>query len=264
MKSVSVQGIGEINEDIFGGKGKRFWVFDGATPVSGNRYYSDVSDAHYIVNLFNEMMIELDTGKDSNIDLLIRCKDEILSKVINIKNVPDDEQPSFALAIVNIEEDEIELTVLSDCYVLLIGSEKVKVITDTRINVVAERSKRLLNEIETQEVTEEVARKQLKDQYKKNRKLMNKEGGYFVGTFDGKGFSQALNISVSKREVEKVLICTDGFFKAFELNLVSFEGLLRNEATLDDIIIRLRKYEKNITKTLTKKMDDATAIMINI
>ena len=264
MKTISEKGAGKINEDIYGMKSNRFWVFDGASSVFDKKYFSDLSDAHFIVNLFNKKIIEIDNGEISNNDLLIACQEEIVNKHIDISKIPYYKQPSFALAMVKVRDYELEVTLLSDCYIVLIYESRIEIITDSRIKIIAEQSQECVEKLKSINITNEERKKLLKERYQKNRKLMNRENGYFVGTFDGKGFKRTLEMTIMKEGIKKVLLCTDGFYKAFNLGIVTLDILFKNDICLENIVSQLRKYEKNEPEELVKNMDDATAILLSL
>lgn len=73
MEAISVQGDGVVNEDAFGYANSHFWVLDGATSKTGNRYYSDISDAGLLVKEFSAALEKCcyDNPAYSNHQLLI-------------------------------------------------------------------------------------------------------------------------------------------------------------------------------------------------
>lgn len=266
VDKISSKGDGKVNEDIWGSSGNRFWVIDGVTAKTQKKFYSLVSDAEFLVNNFSNKLVDCCKKNEqiSNKELMHQAMIEV-RKGLDKRTFEENEkriQPSFAIAIVKINNELIELDVLSDCYVIIKRREEIFTYTDSRIDIIAEKTKKVRKFIAENNIKGEGAIQLLTNQKRKNRELMNMAGGYWVGTIDGKAFDNMYSKKFLIRDVEGILLCTDGFYKIFEKDICKPRDILEGKISLKASVNILREYEKNNAEEGMKVSDDATAMRI--
>lgn len=266
VDKISSKGDGEVNEDTWGVCGNCFWVIDGVTSKTQKKFYSSVSDAEFLVNIFSEKLVDCCkiNSQMSNRDLMHQAMLRVRN---NLNKITFDEneksiQPSFAIAIVKINSGIMEIDVLSDCYVIMKHKRKIFTYTDSRINVIVEKTKKVREFIAQNNIKGEQAIQLLTNQKLKNRELMNMSKGYWVGTIDGKAFDNTYSKKISLRDVDEVLLCTDGFYKIFEKDICTPQDIFEEKISLKSSVNILREYEKHNAEVGMKISDDATAVRI--
>ncbi|MCL2702443.1 MAG: hypothetical protein FWE91_02385 [Defluviitaleaceae bacterium] len=173
----------------------------------------------------------------------------------------------FAMVMAHIGEKNIDIACLSDCAAIIWrrGSCEAEVYTDTRIDKFTKRTKRVLDYARKNGLSGAGGRELALRQIVKNRRSMNKPGGYWVGTADGAGFDQALTWSVDIKNADQVLLCSDGFMRLFEYNIMSMHDFFINGVTLNEAARLLRAFERDIPDfTELKRHDDVTAVRVTV
>ncbi len=262
LKCVSERGTGSVNEDVCGSTQTRFWVLDGATPVVFPPRYSAESDARYIVDLFSRELQQQGDAPLTNVQLLKTCATKIRGQTCLPSDVLPHEQPSFALAMVHVRHMDIEVTVLGDCFVIVKECRAYRVYTDERVKVAGDETQKLIKYLNASDLPVPVAEGMLRDQLTRNRQLMNRPGGYYVGTFDGDGFDYAKTHLEKRTGVDGLLLCSDGFHKVFDLGLMDPMEIDCKSLDLAQKISLLRSREATGGKTFGKQSDDATALCL--
>ena len=199
-------------------------------------------------------------------------KEVLLATMTKVKEILNKEfktkeekllQPSFALAFVRISEKEVNLDILSDCYVIINYNDKIDVYTDKRINSIVKQTQKMREYILCNNIEGNIAEDMMRQQKIINRLKMNSKDGYWVGTIDGAAFNNTFSKEI-KRPIQKILVCTDGYFKVFQNSICSYEDIFSRKISLKEALIKLRKFESSQVTIGEKKEDDATAILINI
>lgn len=267
IDNVSSKGDGVVNEDTFGFCSNRCWVIDGVTSRAEKYFYSPVSDAQFFVNNYSDILKNncIYNEISSNRELLLLSMKQLRNKLHKTNFDTDEEmfQPSFAIAIIHELADNLHVDILSDCYVIIKESDNIKVFTDNRITPISNRIDNNIKEmLQDNDMDIEQANKIINYYKRESRKMMNKEHGYWVGTIDGTAFYNMFSVRLIKANINQILICSDGYFKLFEKNIMDFNDIFSNNISLKDSIEELRKFEKHEDNIDKKKSDDATAIRI--
>lgn len=267
-EEISVVGDGKINEDICGYANNRFWVLDGATPKTKKHYFSVNSDAQYLVRKFSDELKKccFEQPKLSNRQLLAYAMGNVRSQIPNVV-IPKEEllfRPSFAAAIVYIKENSVGIDLLSDCYVIVKCDGEVCVYTDSRINVIIGLTQEIKKYVALNDIEKITAEKIINQRKIDNRRLMNTDGGYWVGTIDGNAFDNTISFEIKRTPNMEIIICSDGFYKMIQYGLIDINQIFTTEESFDLLIRKLRLYEKKHIEYGSKISDDATAIRLSI
>lgn len=267
-EKISVVGDGKINEDVCGYENNRFWVFDGATPKTKKHYFAADSDARYLVNIFSTELKKCCVEKPelSNGQLLSYAMKNVRNQIPKVDFSKEEFlfRPSFAAGIVSIKENNVDIDLLSDCYVIVKCNEKVQVYTDTRIEVIMRLTQEVKNYVVLNNVKKEIAEELVNLRKTENRRLMNREGGYWVGTIDGSAFDNIISINIKREKDMEIIICSDGFYKMFQYGLVDVNQIFSSGMPFDLLVKRLRLYEREHKEYGCKISDDATAIRLSL
>jgi len=261
----SSKGSGKVNEDTFGYTKNRFWVIDGATSISDKAFFSNISDANFLVSMFSSELNKIaENSNEPNRELLFNAMKNLSNKLKKKKFSYSDKpyQPSFAIACVSIVDNTVSLDILSDCYVIIKKNNSIEIFTDKRIERVAQCTNGLKDKIKKDNIPSDIAKDLLKEQIRKNRRKMNTSDGYWVGTIDGEAFTQMYSRSFNFEGIDEILICSDGFYRIFLNNLMTIEEFFKLNISLENAINILREYESNNENVEYKKNDDSTAIKI--
>lgn len=263
------KGDGIVNEDTYGISSNHLWIIDGVTDKVKKKYFSSISDSAYFSKSFSQELL-ITTKHDTTLDnskALIKAM-EALSKKLPKKEFVEEEkiyQPSFTIAMISIIADKIQIDILSDCFVYLYTKKhETKMFTDERINCISKQTQKVRDYIIQNSIPKEIAKELLYHQKMENRLLMNQVDGYWVGTIDGVAFNNMVSYKEDLKQVEQILMCSDGFNKAFEDDLTLIKDVFSHRKTLQSIYNEIRYKEKQLPDIDTKRSDDATAILINL
>lgn len=265
IETISYKGSGKVNEDLFGYKNNTYWVMDGVSPITDKLFLSSTSDASYLVkHMSYEMNMILQNTSLDNIQLLKSANKMVRKKIdphiLNyLKN--NKFQPSFTIAILQVDSKYIKINILSDCYVIIKFDNHIEILTDKRINSISKKTNNVKQWIKQNNISKELANKMIYSQIAQNRSKMNID--YWVGTLDGKAFDHTIEYTFEKSTIEQILICTDGFFRVFNYDLVSFDTLFSSEYSLNYFYKVLFQFEEKNSNEV-KKHDDTTAILLKL
>ncbi|KDM92911.1 protein phosphatase 2C domain-containing protein [Photobacterium galatheae] len=227
------------------------WVIDGASEVVKS---DEDSKATWLIDTLNS---ELQHHSPGGIKQTLSDRmNYILSKYSlaqELSSRPKENQPCFTLAMLKKYGEKLEVGVIADASVILLMSDgEIKVITDKRINPFSDRT------LSFRDKTKQ------KEQMIENRRFMNQQGGYWVGT-SGLDWVPETKVSVfSVQDVEKVLLCSDGFTRVFQNGLVSYRSVLSGSVDIGEALELLREREKIHPLKEVKQHDDASAILISV
>lgn len=241
-----------VNEDAHGRYQSRFWVLDGAGGGSAP-----------LVRRFSEALAH-DYG---DLPLKSICA-KAMGRVSDAGHAGYDQNAaSFAMVMARIDRDWIEISCLSDCAAILWRGDKCEVYTDGRINKITKRTGRVINHVknlvENGDMPDHEGKALVMRQIAKNKRMMNRPGGYYVGDIGGAAFKHAENWRVSTRDVSQIILCSDGFMRLFDYQLMTMHEFFTNGVTLDHAAEILRLHERAMPAwTEIKRHDDITAVRI--
>ena len=260
IEEINSKGDGRFLLDVGGTNHYMAWVIDGATPIKDSKKWDNLSDTKWLVEKLNEKFLKLDpdTSAQSLNKTVRKCLNEIVNEnEIQLNNIPEIEEPSFAIVVVAIRDNEIEYLVLGDCYLVVKSDSGVVVETDNRFIEFIEKNKKLYGQKKYS------SEKRLRE----TRLKKNKNDGYWIGTLDGYGFEKTESKKTSNKNVHELILCSDGFARAVELfKIYSWEDLFNIELKI--VFDKIREFEKlkdeRKVYNRIKSSDDVWAIKIKL
>lgn len=225
------------------------WVIDGADAPQANEL--DFNSAKWLVKSFSDCLIEsIGTDISSILASAVEKLRSISGIAESISKLPKAQQPCFTLGILIENEENIEIGVIGDAFISVLNSEgQLDFLTDIRIHSFSEKTKMKKNNREK------------KLQMIRNRDNMNINQGYWVATADKKWLPEVITMKYPKKNIKRILICSDGFCRIVNFGLVSWQYIVEEKISLKDSFKMLRHYERNETNLEVKQYDDVSAML---
>lgn len=255
-------------QDRIGSRDNLAWVVDGATPVSGDRGEGDV---HLLVDAYVEWLC----GYASSVELaslsLSAVVDNMIvdiSSSVETSKVDRQSPPSAAIGLVRAVGDDVEYLVLSDVSIAFSNCDAP--VSDNRVTEAQSREfqgyRAALAAGHAPSDAFQAVRKCLADS---RRRLMNKPEGYWVASLDVPSGSHAVSGVVSAAEDLKVLLCTDGFARIWEIFDIATVGEVQDsDRSLNEWVDALRSAERSDPQCAAFPRwgisDDAAAIRLTL
>ncbi len=242
-------------------RGPGLWgVADGATPVDPIPSGGFHSQAERMVASFAEMVARLEVP----IDYPAAC-----AKFVNattdspwLAGLGEVNSPSFTTAAVTVRDGELEVSVLGDCSAYIeFEYEDLRLITDTRVEAFSAKTRRAMFSASGDPQGEAEA---VRRQKSLNRRNMNVPGGYWTVAYRGNFEAEFLRARFPLSSLHRVLLCSDGFSRLFDLTPITPWDVLSGGIELRDAVTLLRWAEDSATGDARqiKRHDDAAAILL--
>ncbi|TLX51392.1 hypothetical protein CWC31_07205 [Pseudoalteromonas ruthenica] len=227
------------------------WVIDGADALETNSIFS--SPAHWLVDIFNEALSQ-DSSKTLKGSLESAQKRVLQSPFANdIASLMKPKQGCFTLAIVKQVGEKVSFGVLGDAHIVLLKADNsVHHFSDMRIQAFSEKTR-----------TKPTV-KEKHEQMLVNRLSMNTSGGYWAGTAGDAWTSEVQYADFETESCKSVLLCSDGFWRAFAFGLVQGESILLEKTRLCEAYTILREFESDTALEEIKRHDDVSAQLLSI
>lgn len=256
-------------------------VMDGATGMNKYNVTGYGTDAQWLTLRTLEILsTKLKESSTSIVDILkitaetLRYEYRYLWSLSGL-NIQDIEYPSAGIIIVREVGDKIQLYRLGDCLGVVRTTEGIEVLKDTELlkldrqvhNTLVKVSKEKGITISESRYTEEVI-----EVLKFNRSLKNTDNGYWIYDPEAEGINNGEYLELDRESIKSIYIMTDGLSNAIDVyKMYETEVELVND--IDNI--RLHRVVNKLTDVQdsdancsqfirTKKMDDTTAIVIDI
>lgn len=241
LLSHSIEGTNHDNEDIYNVYKNYVWVMDGATDLFGtpSKYGFSVSQ---VMQTLNQVLPK-------------ECKDyrglkDILASAISqvqAAYLPSDfdydysELPTFAFMFGRLVGGIFEYIYLGDCYLIC---SQVDIITDSSFSPFVQANREEIAHLKTlRDIDLEF---EVKEVYKRTRKLANKPNGYHIGSLDP-DCAYLSNQGYIPYSGQELMFMTDGFY-----NMFSAFGSVSE--TLSEL--------QNLHLDGSVKLDDATVVVV--
>jgi len=217
-------GQSEVNEDCVGHQGDAAWVIDGATGL-GTALLDAPSDAAWLARTANDFLVQI-LAKQPNIptvDLLRSVMTRSGAALASQQVRPAagvHEYPSATFAMVRVMDGIAEFTTLADCRIAasepgreprLFGSSALDAIEARTI----EAMKAIL--AEEGDLGPDALKARLLPGLRENRRLMNREGGYWVLGTEPAAADHLWQWRMPVRPGQRFAIASDGFLRLVEL-----------------------------------------------
>jgi serine/threonine protein phosphatase PrpC len=265
---------GTHNDDCWGSASTAVWILDGATALSQERLFPAApSDAQWFVSAVDSELRNADWSRATK--PLLQAVMQGVRRRFQLEAVGRIEQvslwPVASFALIRICGGGVEFVNLGDCRILWrspngssvtsFGSSRV---TELDASVVREMQ-RLHREGYT---SHELVRKAVLPMIEANRNLKNAPEGYWILDITGAGVPHVQTTVVEAADVERVLLCTDGYYRLVDTYHKRTDQSLLSESVnigVSAMIREIREIERRDEHCLEfpriKPSDDATAVL---
>lgn len=266
----------KINEDLFRVFRNYIWVLDGSSGLGDKHILSAQTDAAWFVKTVDECL-QLFCNPHVKLTDLVRQTiieiNKLFLQCVDKEQLLPYELPSCSLALVRINPDGVDYLLLGDITIVVSGNEHVTVIADP---TVVKLDSQVIVAIQKLHQREKLSFSEAKEavisMLRKNRSLMNTEGGYWVLGLEPTAVDHAIKGTFTVDKPFSLLVATDGFTRlvdTFHLFADWHELLIfMQRHGLQQAIRELRKIEASDLECLRfprlKISDDATAVCLSI
>ncbi|WP_334181325.1 hypothetical protein [Novosphingobium sp.] len=217
-------GQGEVNEDRVGHQGDAAWVIDGATGL-GTALLDAPSDAAWLAGTANDFLMQILAEQPDipTVELLrsvmVRCG-EALARAQVSPAAGAHEHPSAAFAMVRILDGMAEFTTLADCRI--VASEpgrEPRLFGSSALDAIEARTIAAMKAIlaENGDLGPDALKARLLPGLRENRRLMNREEGYWVLGTEPAAADHLWQWRMPVRSGQRFAIASDGFLRLVEL-----------------------------------------------
>lgn len=266
---------GKNNEDVCNINKNFAYVIDGATGFNKENITDKPSDAQWYSNKW-DFYLKNHLGKNKPLLEILKNGLEYLNKEYSKfkRSSEVSDKPSAACGIVKEQGQFIEYFVMCDCPIFIkMKNGKIKKIQARKIGIydnyttsvaVKTAKEKNINVIDAVLL--------VKEEYKKIRKLKNKDKGYQVLSFLDTNLKKGLYGRINKNEIESITICSDGFscfYSLFNICKNQKDFLNKIESmplkNLYDKLYELQEKDASCNEfPRAKKRDDASVVNFKI
>jgi hypothetical protein len=270
---------GNVNEDAFGVYPERAvplaaWVLDGVTGLNERTLLPGASDAAWFVQQVQEILPALLSNEiERPLPALVRALAARQSEAFLDTSAEGWETPAASFAMVRLLDDELEITRLGDCTVVIERHNgHVEVLRNAVLERLESHVKRTILELRESGLLDLAEiQSQLLPALRAQRSSRNLPGGYGVLAPEQQCLDMLRIERVPASAVRRVLLASDGYYR-----LVDMYGALRDVELLQRIedegaerlLKELRAIEAadpNAVKyPRLKPSDDATAVLLRV
>lgn len=215
---------GAVNEDVVGHCGNAAWVIDGATGI-GASLLEEPSDAAWLAQTASRLLADVLRAQPAmpSVDVLrtvmAQCREALLRQRVR-EPEGHHELPSAAFAMVRVIDGVAEITALADCRVVAADADGVvRLWGSSALDAIEGRTLAALREIlaEDPAITPDVLKERLMPGLVANRRLMNREGGYWVLGTEPAAADHVWQARLPLRPGQRFAIASDGFLRLTDL-----------------------------------------------
>lgn len=241
------------NEDFVYAEDSFGVLLDGASGMGGANHFSEtnLTEAQWFSNAFGTRVSALLSEGVSVPDALARASASVLHDFENacdIEQLDVFEMPSATISIVTVGDDVVDVWWLGDSPIAVLTDRGIDCLLDTRIGELDALALDEATRRRSARGTSDCAGSDLvSDILRKNRSLMNTDGGYFILEPRGEGLARISHHSYERGSVRAILAGSDGLFAAFDVyGIISLPEMLEDVslAALRGVINRMRVVEE--------------------
>lgn len=217
------EGQGDVNEDTVGHYGNAAWVIDGATGIGG-ALLDAPSDAAWLARTASRLLAEALAQRPEmpTVELLrtvmAQCADALDREAVR-PSKGNHELPSAAFAMVRVLDGMAEFTTLADCRVITRHGEQAQLFGVSTLDPIEARTldaaKAMLDA--DPGIAPETLKARLLPGLIANRKLMNRDGGYWVLGTEPAAADHVWQMTMPVRPGQRFAVASDGFLRLVEL-----------------------------------------------
>jgi serine/threonine protein phosphatase PrpC len=262
------------NDDCWGSVATAVWILDGATGLSKKRLLPSAStDAQWFVRAVDIELRNADWSEPTE-TLLRSALQRVNGRFRNEARGTLEQAlwPFASFALIRALNDHIEFVNLGDCRILWKRRDfgGVKSFGSSRVT---ELDSNVVNEIKRLHrggtINNEVVWEIISPIIQANRDLKNRPGGYWILDIAGDGLGHLQKMELDPSDIDKVLLCTDGYYRLVDTYLTrTVDSLLEDSMGLGiaGTIRSIREIERADDRCLSfpriKSSDDATGVLV--
>ena len=211
INSESYKGSRNYNGDIYGMDKNLYYVCDGSTAVFDDYKFFETGDLYEYMQLLKKNIKDSDRIENSFKEAIRLSNKDIP----NLNNYQEWELPTYTIGAIKECDDRLEYFILCDILISVLYKDgHVENIEDRRLDPIKEvcrgRKRELIHD---ETLTEEERKKLLLENEQITRMKANQEGtGFFVGSTKEGSIDAGYNGVLKKDEIDRILICSDGFY----------------------------------------------------
>ena len=215
---------GAVNEDVVGHCGNAAWVIDGATGI-GASLLEEPSDAAWLAQTASRFLADVLRTHPAmpTIEVLrtvmTQCGEALLRQRVR-EPEGHHELPSAAFAMVRAIDGVAEITALADCRVVAADADGVvRLWGSSALDAIEGRTLAALRGVlaENPAITPDVLKERLMPGLVVNRRLMNREGGYWVLGTEPAAADHVWQARLPLRPGQRFAVASDGLLRLTEL-----------------------------------------------
>lgn len=237
----SIEGTNHDNEDIFGVYKNYVWVMDGATDLfdTPTKHGFSVSQ---VMQTLNQVLPKECKDYRGLKDILASAISQVQATYLSSDLTYNySELPTFAFMFGRFVGDLFEYIYLGDCYLVV---SQVDLITDNSFAPFVQANREEISQLKALRVPN--LDFEVKEVYKRTRKLANKPSGYSIGSLNPES-AYLSHQGYFPYSGQELMLMTDGFYNMFSV-FGSVSG------TLSEL--------QNLHLDGSVKLDDATVVVV--
>lgn len=248
------------NEDWVGATSDVVVLLDGVTArtETGCRH-----GVNWFVNMLGPALVETAQDHSRHLGDVLACAIRGVAAKHRECDLSHPASPSAAVAMVRIGTDTIQYLVVADVFVVIeITHENLKVVTDNRVDLVAQKEQDIARQLPTGSIERERALKTMKQVQLSAR---NREDGFWVAAADPAVADHAVIGTLNTHQANRIAILSDGAARCVTLfDSLTWRDVLNvlHELGPEELIRHVRKIEstdpENRRWPRNKRGDDAS------
>lgn len=268
----------KVNEDFFYIGSKFGFVIDGATGLTDSDIFQVGSDARWFSSSVGKLLKkrlkdESQSVQQTLMDICSQLKEQYGKQRELIDKNETAMMPSAAISIFRVlEENRIEIYQLGDAPILIERSnQEVEIIIDEKLSELDSQILDKMIKLAKPSNTGALPQKEkCRNLLKKNRMLKNKNNGYWILDLTGEGVGYGEYRLLDMKDIEKIIIMSDGFWEAqnvfhFFKETEELVEAIQTKESVEGIYDKLRLEQKMDSEgkcfPRMKIKDDATFIL---
>src|SRR6185437_10064785 len=258
------------NDDCWGSVASAVWILDGATGLSKERLLQSAdSDAQWFVQAVDAELRNADWSVPTG-QLLRGALRRVFERFRSESREGSEPTlwPFASFALIREFDDRIELVNLGDCRILWKkrSSDEVQSFGSSRVTELDAGVVREIKRLHSEGITDNAdIWKAIAPIIQTNRNSKNRPGGYWILDLTGEGLDHLQTMQIGPSDVDKVLLCTDGYYRLVDTYAKRTDKSLFDNSVgkgIANSIRSIREIERSDDRCLAfpriKSSDDAT------